>query len=61
MNIQPINPPLRDGQKVRCCACGKWTSDAVADLNGPAFEAYYCPVCRPDRRIAFTRPEDKRS
>lgn len=59
MNIQPINPPLREKQTAQCCACGQWTA-TVADLDGPAFKAFYCEVCRPDRRVAFTRPEDNK-
>ena len=32
---------------VRCYVCAKWLqlSQALCDLDGPAFEAYYCHAC----------------
>jgi hypothetical protein len=46
MNIQPITPPLRPGQELQCVACGRMGA-TVADLDGPAFQAYYHPACVP--------------
>jgi len=44
MNLQAINPPLRDGQRVQCCCCHRMTA-TLADLDGESFRAYYCPDC----------------
>lgn len=46
MKIQPINPPLRQGQELQCVVCGRMGA-TVADLDGPAFQAYYHPECVP--------------
>lgn len=45
MRLAPVNPPMREGQRLLCCRCGAWTSKPVADLDGPPFAAYYCPEC----------------
>ena len=47
MNLQPIHPPLRWGQGVRCQWC--WATIETgghADLDGKAFIDYYCEPCR---------------
>jgi hypothetical protein len=44
MNLQPINPPLREGQAIMCFHCGKWTA-TLADLDGKPFGTYYCAPC----------------
>jgi len=28
--------------RVRCLHCGKWIDKGLADLEGPACQAYYC-------------------
>lgn len=60
MNLQPITPPLRPGQRVQCCRCHRLTADAVADLDGPAFVAYYCPDCQPCARKSAIPAGDER-
>ncbi len=39
--------------RCKCLVCRKWVQtdrDKVwADLNGPAFEAYYCEACKAER------------
>lgn len=49
MNMQPINPPLRDGQQVTCDKCGKpiigGKHVGMADLDGEAFKAFYHSGC----------------
>lgn len=46
---------------VPCYVCGRMVRlcDALCDLDGPAFEAYYCPACVPagekvTERVDFT-------
>ena len=48
MNLQPINPPMRVGQLVPCCACHCLTAFPLADMDGEPFSAYYCPDCAGD-------------
>ena len=43
MNLQPIYPPLREGQRVACCKCGKMGA-TLADLDGH-FGDFYCKNC----------------
>jgi hypothetical protein len=45
MNLQPINPPLRDGQYIQCCKCRKMSHDVMADMDGEPFRAFYCAAC----------------
>jgi len=45
MKLQPINPPLREGQRVQCCVCFSMVYNAQADLDGEAFKAFYCNDC----------------
>ena len=45
MNLQPINPPLANDRTVQCCVCLKMKHDAMADLHGKPFQAYYCLDC----------------
>ena len=50
MNLQPINPPLKPGQTVACCACNeaiKHTEPGFADLDGDSFKSYYHGRCKP--------------
>jgi hypothetical protein len=63
MNLQPINPPGRIGQRALCCACGKWRplSQIRADLDGEAFKAYYCYQCKERRNGKADRREYPRS
>ena len=42
MRIEPINPPLREGQTVVCARCGSLChEEAIVDLDGPPF-VHYC-------------------
>lgn len=43
MNLQPIYPPLREGQRVACCKCGKMGA-TLADLHGYHGD-FYCKDC----------------
>lgn len=45
MNLQPINPPLREGQSLQCCKCLKMSHDVMADMDGTPFRAFYCAEC----------------
>lgn len=47
MNLQPIAPPDQKEQRVNCFRCGIRVDlkSCMADLDGPAFKAYYCPGC----------------
>lgn len=47
----PINPPLRDGQRVMCCRCNAWCGEAdqpFADMKGEPFKSFYCQPCAHD-------------
>jgi hypothetical protein len=46
VNLQPIYPPLREGQRVACCKCGKMGA-TLADLHGH-FGDFYCKECARD-------------
>lgn len=46
MNLQPLYPPLRDGQRLQCCNCFKMSHDVMADLDGAPFVDFYCADCR---------------
>jgi hypothetical protein len=39
-----------DRFSLRCMTCGVWRlfNELWADLDGPAFLAYYCHRCKPD-------------
>lgn len=54
MNLVNISPADTKGQRVSCFQCGARValSDCKADLDGPAFKAYYCAGCQvgPQRR-----------
>jgi hypothetical protein len=45
-NLVPVNDP-REGQTIRCSQCYRMmlAETMMADLNGPAFAAYFCPIC----------------
>lgn len=45
MRITEVTPKRRDGTKVLCNGCGKWTQadDAIVDLDGPPY-LYYCEL-----------------
>ena len=47
MNLQPINPSKPEFV-VGCFGCGQRTpsAEAMADLDGPAFRAFYCRACQ---------------
>lgn len=47
MNLQSISPQDHHGQRVSCFGCGARVdlSTCLADLDGPAFKAYYCGPC----------------
>lgn len=51
MNLQPVHPilPCQERHTLRCLRCRLWfpISGMLADLEGPAFVAYYCPACAP--------------
>lgn len=54
MKLQPVAPTARPGSassevKLTCLTCGKRSAPTVmlADLDGPAFVAYYHPQCAP--------------
>ena len=57
MRLVKVDHP-RPGQILVCALCGNLSpaDRTVADLDGPAYRAYYHdPQCRPDN---FTRRED---
>jgi predicted SprT family Zn-dependent metalloprotease len=66
MNLQPICPsiPAENAQKTQwrfaCRGCGKLKvadSYTRADMDGPAFNAYYCGECVTDmHRIDIVLP-----
>jgi late competence protein required for DNA uptake (superfamily II DNA/RNA helicase) len=45
-NLVPVNNP-RPGQVIQCCRCFRMApaDQIMADLDGPAFKAYYCRSC----------------
>ena len=45
MKLRPVID--KHGQIVKCIACGGSVSlrNSLADLDGPAFRAYYCLIC----------------
>lgn len=45
MDLQPVRDT--HGQMVNCAGCNSWVllTDTYADLDGLAFEAYYCRQC----------------
>lgn len=45
-NLVPVNDP-RPGQTLQCCHCYKmYPADEVkANLDGPAFQSYWCRRC----------------
>lgn len=47
MRLRDINPPDTHKQVVTCYGCGRRVrlSECQADLDGPAFKAFYCPMC----------------
>lgn len=54
MNLQSINPPLKEGERILCAGCFRWIyhdQQPVADRDGEPFRAYYCRACRPDNFI----------
>lgn len=46
MKLIPVNDP-RPGQTIQCSRCFRMmpADQMQADLEGPAFEAYYCRSC----------------
>lgn len=48
MKMVPVSSPSLWEIGVVCCRCKKWVSlnDAYADLEGTAFEDYYCQECK---------------
>lgn len=44
MNLQPINPPLKQDQRLICVSCNQWRA-IFADLDGQPFRDYYCAEC----------------
>lgn len=44
MNMQPV--PMREGQTIQCNRCLKMHDKIWADLDGPAYESYYCETCK---------------
>ena len=50
MNLHHVNPPDERGQRVTCLGCLARVplATCMADLEGPAFIAYYCPECVAD-------------
>jgi hypothetical protein len=50
MNLQPVQ--LREGQTIQCTHCLQMKgAPIVADLDGPAFKAYYCVECATEKYI----------
>jgi hypothetical protein len=45
-NLVLVNDP-REGQTIRCSQCYRMmpAETMMADLNGPAFAAYWCCIC----------------
>lgn len=54
MRLEPINPPLRDGQVVYCLTCGKGGATHF-DREGPAYRAFYHLDCVRKSLDPFTR------
>jgi len=44
MNLQPVNPPMREGQTIQCCVCLNMRSVVLADLDAKA-GTFVCPHC----------------
>jgi hypothetical protein len=51
MNLQPIYPPLRDGQVVQCALCLYMQSGALADLDASpgTFVCTHCTLAYVER------------
>lgn len=49
--LVPVNDP-RPGQTIQCSQCLKMTpaETTMADLDGPAFAAYWCRACVAERK-----------
>lgn len=47
MNLQPVRVSPGSVLSLRCRLCGKFVpaEQVLADLDGPAFQAYYCAPC----------------
>lgn len=47
MNLHHVTPTDDRDQRVSCHGCGARValSSCMADLDGPAFQAYYCDRC----------------
>ncbi len=48
MRLMPVPEAAGGIFPLRCCVCHHYTKEAVADLDGTPFEAYYCPDCIPN-------------
>ena len=55
MNLQPIYPPLRPGQKVACVKCSKMGA-TLADLHGH-FGDFYCKACAEEVDMVSLNPK----
>lgn len=48
-NLQPVAETRSGPLRFQCTRCHGWahqfTGTVYADLNGPAFQAYYCAPC----------------
>ena len=58
MNLQKVNPPRPD-VNVLCCRCHSWerSDKAWVDLDGKAFERFYCADCYAFATQLGPRPE----
>lgn len=49
MNLQPVAVARCGPLRFQCVRCNGWapqfTETVYADLDGPAFQAYYCSKC----------------
>ena len=50
MRLMYDHSPGAYAVRVQCYVCGKLVqiSNTVIDVEGPPFQAYYCPDCRPE-------------
>jgi hypothetical protein len=66
MRLVPVDNP-RLGQTLCCIGCHRMVQAAVmmADLDGPAFAAYWCPRClmpsEERKNAAYARAREERA
>jgi hypothetical protein len=52
--VSPISPERDRDRKLLCNNCNKWHAieTSWADLNGPAFRAFYCSPCVREGKVS---------